>query len=124
MQASQAAANAAQSEVLKTLTEIMFQSAGSRDISADALEQAFSGVEERLMSRIDAIDRQCGFDTEFSRLQHLPDLMATRAGNGSPMKLQNAASSVTRSWEQIKNEMMNKGELDGVLFSRANHKKQ
>ena len=110
MQASQAAANAAQSEVLKTLTEIMFQSAGSHDISADALEQAFSGVEERLMSRIEAMTGSA-VSTQNSLAATSPGPVATRAGNGSPMKLQNAASSVTRSWEQIKNEMMNKGEL-------------
>ena len=110
LQASQAAANAAQSEVLKTLTEIMFQSAGSRDISADALEKAFSGVEERLMSRIEGIAGSA-VPTQSSPAATSPGPVATRTGNGSPMKLQNAASSVTRSWEQIKHEMMNKGEL-------------
>jgi hypothetical protein len=110
LQASQAAANAAQSEVLKTLTEIMFQSAGSRDISADALEKAFSGVEERLMSRIECIAGGA-VPTQSSPAATSPGPVATRNGNGSPMKLQNAASSVTRSWEQIKHEMMNKGEL-------------
>ena len=110
MQASQAAANAAQSEVLKTLTEIMFQSAGSHDISADALEKAFSGVEERLMSRIEGIAGNAA-PTQTSPAATSPGPVATRTGNGSPMKLQNAASSVTRSWEQIKHEMMNKGEL-------------
>jgi hypothetical protein len=110
MQASQAAANAAQSEVLKTLTEIMFQSAGSHDISADALEKAFSGVEERLMSRIEGMAGNAG-PTQNSPAVTSPGPVATRTGNGSPMKLQNAASSVTRSWEQIKHEMMNKGEL-------------
>ncbi len=110
MHASQAAANAAQSEVLKTLTEIMFQSAGSREISADALEQAFSGVEERLMSRIEAMAGNA-VTAQNSAGVTSPGPVATRTGNGSPMKLQNAASSVTRSWEQIKHEMMNKGEL-------------
>jgi len=110
LQASQAAANAAQSEVLKTLTEIMFQSAGSRDISADAFEKAFSGVEERLMSRIEGIAGSA-VPTQSSPAATSPGPVATRTGNGSPMKLQNAASSVTRSWEQIKHEMMNKGEL-------------
>ena len=110
LQASQAAANAAQSEVLKTLTEIMFQSAGSRDISADAIEKAFSGVEERLMSRIEGIAGNA-VPTQSSPAATSLGPVATRTGNGSPMKLQNAASSVSRSWEQIKNEMMNKAEL-------------
>ncbi len=110
MQASQAAANAAQSEVLKTLTEIMFQCAGSRDISADALEKAFSRVEERLLSRIEGMAGSV-VPTQNSPAATSPGPVATRTGNGSPMKLQNAASSVTRSWEQIKHEMMNKGEL-------------
>ena len=110
MQASQAAANAAQSEVLKTLTEIMFQSAGSRDIPADAIEKAFSGVEERLMARLDAVAGS-GAATPNSSSTASPGPIATRTAQGSPMKLQNAASSVTRSWEQIKSEMMTKGEL-------------
>lgn len=110
LQASQAAANAAQSEVLKTLTEIMFQSAGSRDISADAIEKAFSGVEERLMSRIEGLAGSA-VPTQSSPAATSLGPVATRTGNGSPMKLQNAASSVTQSWEQIKNEMMNKAEL-------------
>jgi hypothetical protein len=110
LQASQAAANAAQSEVLKTLTEIMFQSAGSRDIPPDAIEKAFSGVEERLMARLEAVAGNVA-STPASSPPALPGPIATRTGNGSPMKLQNAASSVTRSWEQIKSEMMTKGEL-------------
>jgi tape measure domain-containing protein len=109
LQASQAAANAAQSEVLKTLTEIMFQSAGSRDIPADAIEKAFSGVEERLMARLEAVAGNVAAPPNSSASS--PGPIATRTGNGSPMKLQNAASSVSRSWEQIKSEMMNKGEL-------------
>ena len=109
LQASQAAANAAQSEVLKTLTEIMFQSAGSREIPTDAIEKAFSGVEERLMARLDAVAGSAAATPNSSAGS--PGPIATRTGNGSPMKLQNAASSVSRSWEQIKSEMMTKGEL-------------
>ncbi len=110
MQASQAAANAAQSEVLKTLTEIMFQSAGTREIPVDAIEKAFSGVEERLMSRIEAM-AGCAVPTQNAPAATPSGPVPARVGAGSPMKLQNAASSVTRSWEQIKSEMMNKGEL-------------
>jgi hypothetical protein len=110
MQASQAAANAAQSEVLKTLTEIMFQSAGTREIPVDAIEKAFSGVEERLMSRIEAM-AGCAVPTQNAPVATSSGPVPARVGAGSPMKLQNAASSVTRSWEQIKSEMMNKGEL-------------
>lgn len=110
LQASQAAANAAQSEVLKTLTEIMFQSAGSRDIPADAIEKAFSGVEERLMARLDAVAGNAAAIPNSSSASS-PGPIATRTGPSGPMKLQNAASSVTRSWEQIKSEMMTKGEL-------------
>lgn len=109
LQASQAAANAAQSEVLKTLTEIMFQSAGSREIPTDAIEKAFSGVEERLMARLDAVAGSAAATPNSSVAS--PGPIATRTGYGSPMKLQNAASSVSRSWEQIKSEMMTKGEL-------------
>lgn len=110
LQASQAAANAAQSEVLKTLTEIMFQSAGSRDIPTEAIEKAFSGVEERLMARLEAVAGNVAA-TPASSSPASPAPIASRTGHGSPMKLQNAASSVTRSWEQIKSEMMTKGEL-------------
>lgn len=110
LQASQAAANAAQSEVLKTLTEIMFQSAGSRDIPVDAIEKAISGVEERIVSRLEAMAGSF-VPAENTPAGTSPGPAVTRTGNGSSMKLQNAASSVTRSWEQIKSEMMNKGEL-------------
>lgn len=110
MQASQAAANAAQSEVLKTLTEIMFQSAGTREIPVDAIEKAFSGVEQRLMSRIEAM-AGCAIPAQNAPAVTSPGPVPARVGAGSPMKLQNAASSVTRSWEQIKSEMMNKEEL-------------
>lgn len=110
LQASQAAANSAQSEVLKTLTEIMFQSAGSRDIPADAVERALSGVEERLIARLEAVIGNV-VPTANSSSPSAPGPIAARAGHGSPIKLQNAASSVTRSWEQIKNEMMTRGEL-------------
>jgi hypothetical protein len=111
LQASQAAANAAQSEVLKTLTEIMFQSAGGREISSDAIEKAFSGVEERLMLRLEAVAANVAA-TPNSSSPASSGPIATRTVIGSPIKLQNAASSVTRSWEQIKNEMMTKGELN------------
>ena len=121
MQASQAAANAAQSEVLKTLTEIMFQSAGSRDIPEDAIEKAFSGVEERLMARLDAVAGNVAA-TPTSLSPASPGPIATRSGQGGPMKLQNAASSVTRSWEQIKSEMMNKGELGESSSAVKPHK--
>ena len=121
MQASQAAANAAQSEVLKTLTEIMFQSAGSRDIPEDAIEKAFSGVEERLMARLDAVAGNVAAMPASSSTAS-PGPIATRSGQGGPMKLQNAASSVTRSWEQIKSEMMNKGELGESSSAVKPHK--
>ena len=122
MQASQAAANAAQSEVLKTLTEIMFQSAGTRDIPVDAIEKAFSGVEERLMSRIEAM-AGCALPTQNNAPAATSSgPVAARIGGGSPMKLQNAASSVTRSWEQIKSEMMNKEELTESSSSSKPHK--
>jgi tape measure domain-containing protein len=87
----------------------MFQSAGSREIPADAIEKAFSGVEERLMARLEAVAGNVAAPPNSSASS--PGPIATRTGNGSPMKLQNAASSVSRSWEQIKSEMMNKGEL-------------
>lgn len=108
--ASQAAANAAQSEVLRTLTEIMFQSAGSSEAPADAIEKSLSGVEERLMARMDAMAGSVA-SSQSPCSATSPGPVATRVGNASPIKLQNAASSVTRSWEQIKNEMMHKGEL-------------
>jgi hypothetical protein len=119
MQASQAAANAAQSEVLKTLTEIMFQSAGTRETPVDAIEKAFSGVEERLMSRIEAM-AGCAVPAQNATAATPSGPVPAGVGVGSPMKLQNAASSVTRSWEQIKSEIMNKEEMtDSSSASRS-----
>lgn len=109
LQAAQSAAITAQSEVLRALTEMIYQSASSNEIPAESLERAFSGVEERLLARIEAVS---GGQKASGGTAHSSSSSTGKSQSSpSPIKLQNAASSVNRSWEQIRNEMMAKGEL-------------
>ncbi len=112
LQAAQAAGIAAQSEVLRMLTEMIFQTAGSQELSPETVERAFSGIEERLLVRIEAVAG--GVRTAAGGLSSNGDSSAfTKSpAAASGVKLQNAAGSVNRSWEQIRNEMMSRGELD------------
>lgn len=104
LQSAQAAAINAQSEVLKTLTEMIYQSAASHDIPTETLERAFSGIEERLISRIEAVAVKTVAVAETTPSGRTPESPA-------PMKLQNSASTVARSWEQIRSEMISKGDV-------------
>lgn len=141
LQASQSAAAAVQGEMLRTLTELICQSSAARDFSPESLQSAFSGIEERLLSRIDAItaclnharftDQPSGADKipvnaadqyapGFSGAGHagagqgndrVVSVSARTSAVAGTLKLQNAAGSVTRSWEQIKSEIMLSGDF-------------
>ena len=124
LQNAQASAIAAQSEVLRTLTEMIYQTSGSQDVSADSLERAFSGIEERLLEKIGTLatfGHASASEHENSPAgSKLPASVSSQTGSG--IKLKNAASAVNQSWQQIRDEMINKedfGDQDGSSKSRS-----
>lgn len=110
LQNAQAAAIASQSEVLRTLTEMIYQTSGSQDVSADSLERAFSGIEERLLEKIGTLTGP-GHGSESAQESPQADSKTPASAlskTGSGLKLKNAASAVSQSWQQIRDEMINK----------------
>ena len=110
LKVAQSAAATAQGEVLKTLREVILQTSASREISPEFLERAFSGVEDRLIARIEAATKSVPSAESLSS-ERTKKSGPKSAIPSSHVKLQNAANSVNRSWEQIRGEMMAKGEL-------------
>lgn len=110
LQAAQSAAVTAQNEVLKSLTEVVRQSSAVHDVSPELLERALSGVEDRLVSRLEAVTKSAS-SAESLSIESGKKVVSKTAGSSNHIKLQNAASSVSRSWEQIRSEMMAKGEV-------------
>jgi hypothetical protein len=121
LQNTQASAIAAQSEVLRTLTEMIYQTSGSQDVSTESLERAFSGIEERLLHKIDTLATSGSI--------HSIDPDATSAGTntstapktGTGIKLKNAASTVNQSWQQIRDEMISKDDFGDQETGSASH---
>lgn len=113
LQTSQAAAAASQSEVLRTLTEVMFQSAAApKDSSGPALEAAIAGFEDRLLLRLGEL-KSTGPNAASSVGKDVP-ASAAPAKSGlsvTTVKLKDASSVVSRSWEQIRNEMMTRSDF-------------
>ena len=107
LKSAQSAAAASQSAVLKTLAEIIFQSASTRDGSGSGLEQMLSETEDRILNRINQV----------GGLAHVGDTKAsaasTNAGSRASASVQNKA---TRSWAEIRDEFMVHG---GVYDSPA-----
>ena len=121
LQNTQASAISAQSEVLRTLTEMIYQTSGSQDVSTESLERAFSGIEERLLHKIDTLATSGSI--------HSTDPDATSAGTntstapktGTGIKLKNAASTVNQSWQQIRDEMISKDDFGDQEKGSASH---
>lgn len=110
LQAAQSAAATAQSDVLRTLTDVILQTSASTDISPESLERAFSGVEDRLIARIAAAAKAVpSAESLTSEMTMKPGTKS--ASPSTHVKLQNAANSVNRSWAQIRGEMMAKDEF-------------
>ena len=121
LQNTQASAIAAQSEVLRTLTEMIYQTSGSHDVSAESLERAFSGIEERLLHKIDTLTTSGSIhsteqDSTSAGTKKSP---APSAANG--IKLKNAASTVNQSWQQIRDEMISKDDFGDQETGSASH---
>ncbi len=121
LQNTQASAIAAQSEVLRTLTEMIYQTSGSQDVSTESLERAFSGIEERLLHKIDTLATLGSI--------HSTDPDATSAGKntstapktGTGIKLKSAASTVNQSWQQIRDEMISNDDFGDQETVSASH---
>jgi len=123
LQSAQAAAITAQSEVLRTLTEMIYTSSAStasREISPETLERAFAGIEQRLFEKFETVvisKPPADLDTsESGSVENGRGRTSGLAGGSpregaSPVKQQKAASTVNRSWEQIRSEMISDGEL-------------
>jgi len=121
LQSAQAAAITAQSEVLRTLTEMIYQSSASQashEISAETLERVFCGIEQRLLEKLEdvasghapASHHALENNEKRSSSATTPRDASARETSGA-VKQQKAASSVNRSWEQIRSEMFSTGEL-------------
>jgi hypothetical protein len=113
LQASQAAAAASQSEVLRTLTEVMFQSAAVRgDSSGPALEEAIAGLEDRLLHRLSELKTSGPNGTSSVGKDAATSTAPAKSGlSVTTVKLKEASSVVSRSWLQIRNEMMTRSDF-------------
>jgi hypothetical protein len=107
LKAAQSSAAASQSAVLKTLTEIIFQSSTVRDGSNGGLEQKLAEFEDRILNRISQIG---GLTTnaEVRRPAHFPD----RVSNLADPVIKNPA----RSWAEIRHDLVMESESDGSGF--------
>ena len=108
LQSLQTDAITAQSEVLRTLTEMIYQSSASQFDPSDLITQAFSGAEERLLARIDSMAANISSGSSSSSQE--TDNSKTKPSSIG-VKLQSATHSVTRSWEQIRSELLQNGDL-------------
>ncbi len=110
LQSAQAAAIASQSEVLRTLTEMIFQSSASRENPEAVIERAFAGVEDRLIARMQSVSSASKSASTATAGNDAPAV--AKALTNSSMQLKSGAGSVTQSWEQIRNEMIAKGDYE------------
>lgn len=97
LKSAQSAAAASQSAVLKTLTEIIFQSSSMRGSSGDGLEEKLAAAEERILSRINQVVGVANVgDSKESA-------SSNSAGSGRSMPVKKAPA---RSWAEIRDELM------------------
>jgi hypothetical protein len=114
LKSSQTAAAEAQSTILRTLTEAVVRSSTSHDISPESIERAFSGVETRLIRKIEAIAETGTAMVPDTGLQALSPSTPTAnpgpaaASANQPSKV---VSGAVRSWAEIRSEML---AADGV----------
>ncbi len=102
LKSAQSAAAASQSAVLKTLTEIIFQSSSMHDHSGGGLERKLEELEDRILSRINQVGglSQVG-ETKASAVFSSPG-----SGKSTPVKDNSA-----RSWAEIRDEFILEGEV-------------
>ncbi len=103
LKSAQAAAATSQGAVLKSLSEIIFQSSVMRDGSGGGLEQRLAEAEDRILSRINQV----------GGLAHVGDrktsATSTSAGSGGLTPVQD---DTARSWAEIRNQFMVEGGAD------------
>jgi hypothetical protein len=115
LQQSHTASLAVQTEVLKDLAELIRQSVNPSPISApteqftELIQRSMSEMETRLLERL-AFGASSGSANSVSSGTTATVPYAEKIPAPS-VKLQRAASTVARSWEQIRNELMEKGEI-------------
>lgn len=119
LQASQAAAASAQSEVLKTLSEIIFQTAASREPYGDAVERAVAGMEDRLFARLSSAgmssspaDNSAAAPTTAASSERAKEKHA-----GFAAKLPKPSQNAVRSWDEIRTELMSHTDLSDATVS-------
>jgi len=102
LKSAQSAAAEAQSAVLKTLTEIIFQSSAMRDNSGDGIEQKLVEFEDRIVNRIG----QSGGIAVAAR--ESGDFSSDSTSIAEPSK-----KNLARTWTEIRNELVSRGETGG-----------
>ncbi len=117
LQASQAAAASAQSEVLKTLSEIIFQTAAAREPSGDAIERAVAGMEDRLFARLSLAGASGSpVDTAQASGNGAAD-KAKEKHAGFAARLPKPSQNAVRSWDEIRTELMSHSDLSDASVS-------
>ena len=101
LKASQEAAAAGQSAVLKALFEVISRSSAVRDNVGESIEQKFFDFEERLLQRISHVSHSAGV----SAAKDSP-----HPSNVQPSVSTAAKTSGSRSWEEIRNDLLLHGD--------------
>ena len=110
LQAAQSAAAETQSDVLRTLTQAVFQTAGSREVSPESLERAIAEAEARLIARIGPI--AAPVETANVSKPAFSAVAASRPIEARAVKTTpKSVAGHVRSWAEIRSEMMSGGEL-------------
>lgn len=118
LQASQAAAASAQSEVLKTLSEIIFQTAAAREPSGDAIERAVAGMEDRLFARLDSAGvRASAADPAQPGGSGAAADRGKEKHAGFAARLPKPSQNAVRSWDDIRTELMSHSDLSDARVS-------
>ncbi|MFO0977268.1 MAG: hypothetical protein U0996_12770 [Planctomycetaceae bacterium] len=117
LQASQAAAATAQSEVLKTLSEIIFQTAAAREPSGDAVERAVAGMEDRLFARLCSAGTSSGATDNAAAAAAVASEKAKEKHAGFAAKLPKPSQNAVRSWDEIRTELMSHSDLSDATVS-------
>lgn len=111
LQSAQAAAAASQSEVLRTLTEVMCQTAAvNRDMSTAGVEATLNGLEDRIVQRLSHLKPSLAVSSASATAEEAAT-PAKAVPHISTVKLKEASGVVSKSWEQIRSELMARADL-------------
>ncbi len=107
LKSAQEAAATSQSAVLKTLTEIIFQSSSMRNVSGDGVEQKLAETEDRILNRINQLSGLANAGNT-----HRSET-STNAGSGTSTAV---GKDLPRSWAEIRDQLMVDGGTDNAQF--------